>query len=242
MWHVPIFCAFLANPFMSTAQPYEPDSLTIALYHLDESGGSFAMDASANGLNASTVGATWITEGRFGGGVLLDGDDYLVIPETVLLDSADLTFEAWVYRDSPAYCVIIDARDLSHPFDDGRVLGIDSSGRAFAGAFLSHVGIWLAHGTSTLPMHEWVHVAAVFAESQRRVAVAVNGIVEGQTFMLPGAHAALIATIGRTRVGTPDYFYFSGRLDEIRVSNTVRPLGPVPIRETTWTAVKSIWR
>ena len=59
------------------AQPYEPDTSTIALYHLDDIEGTSAVDASENALSAAVFGATWTTEGRFGGGITLDGDDYL---------------------------------------------------------------------------------------------------------------------------------------------------------------------
>ena len=224
----------------SVAQPYETDAHTIVLYHLNDGSGGSAQDASGNALHATVLGATWTAEGAFGGGIVLDGDDDLVVPETELLVSAqDLTFEAWVYRTADAPGVIIDARGFGIPLYDGPYLGIDASGKAYVGMNMSHVGIYTVTGTSTIPLNTWTHLIGIFEGSPATMRLLVNRAKEGES-VSPGTIAANRALIGR---GFADLGpYFIGRVDEVRISNIARTLPPIAVEATTWTAVKSLWR
>ena len=221
------------------AQPHEPDSMTIVLYHLDDSTSASAVDASDNDLHSAVVGSAWTAEGRFGGGLVFDGDDYVDGPRSGLLRSDDLTFEAWVYRTADVGACIIDSRE---PPNHGRTLLIDSSGIARAMVFVEHVGVYSADTPVPIPLNTWVHLAAVFEESARRVSIVVDGVVANQASLPTRGRAYLSATIGRCRSNAQPPGFFIGKMDEIRISSTARYVGPVSIEETTWSEAKSLWR
>jgi len=209
------------TPTLPRAQPYETDSLTIALYHLDEVAGTTAYDSSGNDLDATAFGGTWTPEGKFGGGITLDGDDNLLVPSTDLLPTLELTLEAWVFRSADVPGVLIDCRGFGFPLNDGPYLGIDAFGRAYASFLYGHVGIFIVTGTTSLPVDTWVHVAGIFAGQEGTLGVAVNGVVEAESAYdaAPiGRNGALIGSAFNVG-GDP---HFVGRLDEVRISSIAR--------------------
>jgi hypothetical protein len=87
-----------------------------------------------------------------------------------------------------------------------------------------------------------VHVAAIFDEQKSRLRVAVNGVVEDD--QPPGCCTAttnLAITIGRRTLLAEGYF--RGRLDEVRISSSVRDLDPVAVDRTSyWSQLKELMR
>jgi hypothetical protein len=222
--------------------PYDPDAHTVALYHLDEGAGAVARDASGNGLDATIVGATWTAEGRFDAGMVFDGDDYLSLPLSELYTSNDLTLEAWVYAtdiDPGLGAVIIDGW-FSALNGGGRRLGINPNRRPYALARVDLGPFSQVVGRTQIPRAQWVHLAAVFDGTQGRIRVVVNGQIEADEPMTTGNNAFHRLTVGRDLLSPSEFF--TGKIDEIRVSDAVRELLPVPVPDATWGAIKAIWR
>lgn len=232
-------CSTLGQNTTNPFQPYTPDPHTVVLYHLDDGAGPVAADASGNGLDATLHGGQWTTAGKFEVAVALDGSAYLSLPETTLLTAPDLTFEAWIYLESSQWCTVIDAAGPDIPTPSGRVLSVDDTGKVWAIAMQAHAGSVIAGSSTLVSLREWTHVAALFSQTEQYVAVAVNGVVENSTFNWP-FNAAQFAMVGRAL--TADDRYLAGRVDEVRISNTVRDLQPVYSTRATWGKVKALWR
>lgn len=222
--------------------PYDPDAHTVVLYHLDEGSGVVAHDESSHGLDGAISGATWTPAGRFGAALSLDGDgDFLELPDSELYTSDDLTLEAWVFLNAVGAgdVVLIDGW-FNALNGGGRRLGIDGNGRAYAVARIDLGPISAVEGTTQLPPHQWVHLAAVFDGTNASLRIVVNGNVEAEGPLVAGTNAFHRLTIGRDLVSP--YGYLTGMIDEVRVSDTVRLLLPVPVADTTWGAIKAAWR
>ena len=52
----------------------------VAHWKLDESSGAVVSDSSGNGYNGQLTGGTWISDGRFGGGLRLAAGDAVAVP------------------------------------------------------------------------------------------------------------------------------------------------------------------
>ena len=94
-----------------------PPSDGIAAYGLDEGSGPTATDASGNSNHGTIVGATWTTQGRYGGALSFDGINDRVSGPTITLSGA-FTLMAWIYNPSNAALETIvtvgsNARSLS---------------------------------------------------------------------------------------------------------------------------------
>jgi hypothetical protein len=222
-------------------QPYDPDAHTVALYHLDDGSGTVARDSGPNGLDATLIGATWTPEGRFELGLALDGDDHVSLPFSDRFTSDDLTLEAWVYAtevDRQIGAVVIDGW-FSAVNGGGRQLGINAERRPYALARVALGPLSEAVATTLLPLGEWVHLAAVFDELNGRLRIVVNGVIEADEAMPPGTNAFHQLTVGRELLAPSGFI--SGKIDEVRVSDVVRELLPVPVRPATWGAIKATW-
>jgi hypothetical protein len=84
------------------AQNYATDANTIALYHLDESLGTTADDASANANDGTTGGSPTFTAGNLNNGIDLDGtDDFISVPDSASLSLTQAhSLEAWTRLDT----------------------------------------------------------------------------------------------------------------------------------------------
>ena len=106
-------CAKNAKPPDLTADlPGTPvDSVTVALWRMDETGGTHAADAGRSRLDATAGPDTRTIFGRFRGARLFtrSANSFLYVPYSPLLDSQSaLSIEAWIapnaytpYEDSP---------------------------------------------------------------------------------------------------------------------------------------------
>lgn len=219
-------------------RPYDPDSATVALYHMNEPTVA-CIDSSANGLDAQVFGATWTPEGRFSGCLVFDGDDSVRVPNSDATATPNATFEAWVLlsRGVVVPMPIIEKLFPLNPL--GRGLAIDADRRVIAYAFDSPAR-YIARSVTTIQPGEWVHVAAIFNDGTHRVQVSVNGVVEDdQALGCCTATQNMAVTIGRrTR---SDDAYFCGKIDEVRISSRARALQSVGIEMKSWTRIRKLW-
>ncbi len=193
---------------------YTPPALPgpVAAYAFDEGAGTTLGDVSGNALNGAVSGATWTTQGRYGGALSFDGvNDRVNVPDATLLDLTNaMTLEAWVYptalsgwrtvlmKESPsglAY-VLYAHDDVPRPAGYVRV-GSDQA----------------VTGTAALPLNAWTHVALTYDGATLRFFQ--NGVQVGSR-ALTGSMAAttLPLTIGGN---APWGEYFAGRIDDVRV-------------------------
>ena len=90
--HVPRLPAAIGAP--------EPDSATVALWHMDERTGTTVADAGPNRLHGTAGRATQTPYGRYGlcRGFISSYDSFVFVPFDQALDVPEgLTIEAWIY-------------------------------------------------------------------------------------------------------------------------------------------------
>ena len=70
----------------------------VAAYSFNEGTGTTLVDRSGRGHTGTISGATWSTQGKFGGALSFDGvNDWVTIGDTAALDlTTGMTLEAWV--------------------------------------------------------------------------------------------------------------------------------------------------
>jgi outer membrane biosynthesis protein TonB len=139
-----------------------------------------------------------------------DGTNDIVAANRTI-NGNSFTVEAWV-RPSIANengVVIAEAND-----DAGWSLEIDA-GRATLWV-RTNTGWQIVQNTTVLAANTWYHIAATYNAGAARVFV--NGVASAQATM--GATLTLATNLRFG--GVAGYAYFNGRLDDVRISNTVR--------------------
>lgn len=153
----------------------QPEPPLAACWHFDEPAGQYALDASGAGLDATLVGATRVP-GVIGGAVSLSGLQQAVVAEGVgPLPEGGV--EAWVRQQAPGggqAGFVCFGNDLGGK-NDAAILGYCGSlspDRLVMGFCPSE---WQgAVAATTLPLGEWVHLAAAWG--REGVALYVDGV------------------------------------------------------------------
>jgi len=249
MWRFATFASLVVVALEASAQnvlrpdhPYDTDSHTVALYHLDGASGAVAADSSGNGLSAEILGAQWTEHGRFGEAVEFGGDGAVTIPASTLTASPQATWEAWIWLAAEPQ-TFVETVISRYVFNDreGRSLYVIPGRFVEANAIINPGFQSKVTSPSPIALGEWVHVAATYDDIEHRMGLFVNGtLVASGVLQCCQLNFPLFTTIGRSNLFAADYFH--GRIDEVRFSNVVRPLQPVAVEKANWSALKRLWR
>jgi hypothetical protein len=185
----------------------------VAAYAFDEGSGSVVSDTSGEGNHGTIVGATWTSQGRFGGALIFDGvDDWVSISEASALHlTTNLTLSAWIYPTAPRPGLrtvmstehgsyhIHASSELNRPF-----IGIDVDGTYHD-----------LYGERRLPAHTWTHLASTYDGNTLRLYQ--NGVeVASRSLSGPAQGPVTWLAIGGNSLGRE---FFQGRIDEVRIYN-----------------------
>ena len=205
-------------------EPFRPDEQTLLLYHFDEGQGTVAKDASRHGYDGEVRGARWDT-GKFGGALTFDGRHDCVFREvTEAIENVKaLTVECWFKQENPEGRQFLVGKDVTFHFDlsdgTGTSISLYNQGGAVANADgLRHQHLGAAIGP--IRFGRWHHLAVTY--DGRQSSFFLDGVLKGR---VPMAKDFLLGTRSRglwvgCYVGTD--FWYSGKLDEVRVSDCVR--------------------
>ena len=217
-----LFFFFLFSAFYSIHSIASAEITTglVGYWNFDEGSGTIANDSSGNG-NIGTIrgGASW-TSGKTLGALNFDGvDDYVTIPNNVLLNmgTGDFTINAWINTNNNTNLQYIFYKFNSSP----------QTGYAFKiNPTTGFPSLWVGDGVNTLSYKagsikindgQWHNVAVKFIHGQK-IQFFVDGVLD------PSEHnASLVAgsidNVGDSRIGTFGGNYFNGLIDEVRVYN-----------------------
>lgn len=178
-------------------------------YAFNEGLGTTTADKSGFNNTGTLVGATWTTQGKFGGALQFNGTSARVnVPDSPSLDlTTAMTLEAWVNPTT----VNAQWRDVIMKGTDNYYLDATSlpNGRpALGSSFTTPL-----FGPSSLSPNVWSHLAATYDGATMRLYV--NGVQvtsRAQTGTIPTSSGAL-SFGGDVAFGQ----YFAGRIDEIRI-------------------------
>ena len=193
----------------------EPDTNTVALWHLEEPSGSgaYLKDSSLN-ANHSTPTGTTFAEGKIGKARNFNGtSDYLSIPDnTTLNPSTNITLSAWIKTNVGGD--VISKRPAAN--NSGYLLGIGSSS---ATMYVYSNGTWQnATCANCVSFTNWNHVVGTFDGST--IKIYVNGRLTGTTSYSGSINTTTAAVVvGRSDAGGN---YFTGLIDEPRIDKVTR--------------------
>ena len=192
-------------------------------WHLDEGTGTSAADSSGY-LNNGTMNGTnyWTSSGKYGAALEASGDDYVSVADSNSLDlTSAYTLEAWVKPGNTGKDQMII--DKTTDGTGGYSLFISgTNGHLQFRVYGATQGV--LEGTTDLrDSTDWRHVVGTFDGTTMKVYV--NGVPEGSLAWSTPANANNTPLYIGARYDddgvspiTPQY-YFSGRIDEVKIYN-----------------------
>lgn len=195
------------------------DSL-VAHWTLDEGSGVIAFDQTGNGYNGQLTGGTWVSDGRFAGGLRLAGNDSIAVPKFPAATS-NWTVAAWIRMSQQQ----LDANRgigtvlTTENFDsNGWALNVDrlspQSGFVFS-YWSASLDDYLHTECRCVENDVWVHLAAVVDMTANQVVLYVDGTVSDQqarvSAILPGDSTLYF---GRWNMNER---FLSGDLDDVAI-------------------------
>ena len=206
--------------------PVKADEHTVALWHFERTKNGKLEDSSGNGNHGTFVNfdpdeeRRWC-EGRFGYGLRFDGvKDHVEVKDPSFVLGGEFTAEAWICSSGWAG---------SPPYNDQQILAVGDYLFRIVGSDDGHprpefaisngsTDLHVASSPEALAINVWYHVAGVY--DGEYVRIYVNGIEKASTYAsnTPGRDTGEL-TIGGEMGGSG---FFSGVIDEVRISNVSR--------------------
>jgi hypothetical protein len=187
----------------------------VAAYGFEEGTGATVLDGSGNANTGSISGATWTTQGRYGGALDFDGvnDRVSVNASTSLNLTSAMTLEAWVYPTAAqsGWRTVVQKQVNAyylHASYSGGALRPTGGGVIGGGTTSSYIT-----APTAIAVNTWSHLALTYEGTTQRLYV--NGVqVASQV-----RSGAIQTTANPLWIGgnSPYGEYFQGRIDDVRV-------------------------
>ncbi len=197
---------------------YQNDANTVLLLHFNEAGGDTVTDASSNDNMGTISGGAGRGAGVFGSAVNFDGvDDYVTIPNHTSLNVVDnLTIEFWFKPTT-----IVLNKDILFRNWNWRLAG--RSGNILRMIFYDSVGVLDSIYTPALTLGVWHHIAATYGSGHMGLYVDGTRIGYIPTNKNPlRSESGNPLYIGRGYPSGGIWSYFTGSIDELRISKCIR--------------------
>jgi hypothetical protein len=195
----------------------------VAHWALDDAGGATARDSSGNGHEGQLTGGTWITDGRFAGGLRLSSGDAVTVanfphatPNFTLAAWLRLSQEQLAMNDE-LWVAILSTENF---FESGWQLNIDNrlpSPRLDFAYWSPPLMTPLFVECECIEVDRWIHVAAVVDVAANRVTLYTDGNASDEETR-PSDILAGDSTLYFGRWNMDDRL-FSGDLDDVAIWN-----------------------
>jgi hypothetical protein len=222
------FILVLGLVWSSLAQAVDPD--LVGWWKFDEGAGTIAADASGHGMDGALVSdPVWREDGIYGGCLFFDGAQaHVRIPQQDRLNPGDgsFTFTFWAYIEATPGTSGDTSWDLPVAKRDTGSIGYyvgasRGQGNAEQTGYRFMLGDTAANRKDTpfltVPLGDWVFVAAVLDRDQNTQSISVDG---GQTWAAtippPGPIAPTQALGIGWDIGQNNYWHH-GRIDDVRL-------------------------
>lgn len=193
----------------------------VASYAFSEGTGTTTADNSGNGRTGTLTNTAWATTGRVGNALTFNGSSARVdVADANSLDlTSAMTLEAWVFPTSSSGTRTVIYKERS----GGYAYALFASNGASPSRPAASVRIgstnFTVTGTATLPLNTWSHLAVTYGSSALRL------YVNGTQVAVQTVTGSITTTTNPLRIGGNTQAsgqYFQGRIDEVRIFNTVR--------------------
>ncbi|MHC4584691.1 MAG: LamG domain-containing protein [Planctomycetota bacterium] len=189
------------------------DPSLVGWWRFEEGSGTIAYDSSGNGLDGELIGGVTWTEGRFGGGIELDGTSgYVSVPDFELTTDT-ITFVAWLNGwKGGDWAPLLSSREVGQcemNFGDNDTLHYTWNNDDSA--------TWGWTGGPVIPQDTWTMLAVTIDPDK---AVAYVYTDDGGLTQSTNAIAHIEETVGALQIGySYDPRYVQGILDEAAIFN-----------------------
>ena len=188
----------------------------VGMWLFDEGKGDIAKDSSNNGNDGTLNNDPKWVEGKFGNALEFDGsDDYVIAPDSTILNPYPYTFSAWVKLEKYGQDANVGAIVLGN-------YGGDVKGSIF---YISNVGLlsirvhppsFTVASSTAIPLKQWTHIATTFEGTS--LTVYVNGKEDGNGTSA-GYAGGFLRHFVIAKASWFDGNYFNGIIDDIGVFN-----------------------
>jgi hypothetical protein len=222
---------FWALCLWGQVQPFILDSNTVALWHFNEGSALVANDESGNHFHGVLEGgATWDLMGQFNCCVIFDGDEEKIrVADHSKLDlTTEMTIDAWVYlKPENNRSIIVSKWKSTKDTQAGQYLFGFTSGHHLYFSTASSDQVYTIYCESTVQFNQWTLVSAVFDHG--RMGLFIQGI---QVAFGTAPFSQICSEeyesddlfIGDLWTDSYAPYSFDGKIDEVRISDTVRYL------------------
>jgi hypothetical protein len=202
---------------------------TVGLWHLDErdEGATHLLDASDHAINLTTVQASRVAEGRFGGGRSLARATAETNSDALLFGTSSFTVESWVKTEALDRDYVLVGKETSSGQNTDFTLKALSSGALRAELYDTNGLTWQAETLDSVADGKWHAVALVVDREAGSLSLYIDGQLTAGNPMPTGF-------AGLRNLGQPLEFgcfdadgpsgtgreEFPGILDETRISST----------------------
>lgn len=212
---------FLSNvgQVPTTGQKGMPSSTAnlVALWHFDENTGTTANDSTANSNDGTVYGASWV-DGKLGKALSFDGNDYVIVPDSSLLEPDRITVEAWVKSSgTPGNYRYIVSKYLPTKPGNYSSYGLYTANSGGLKFYIGLSSTWVASPDAGTGIWDgnWHHIAGTYDGS------AVKLYVDGEPVAGAGSTTSDIEYEGTGDLFIGAYtttsYCFSGTIDEVRI-------------------------
>jgi TM2 domain-containing membrane protein YozV len=195
-----------------TYQPAPPPSGLVAAWGFNEGTGTTVADVSGNNNTGTITGATWSTQGRFGGALTFNGTSNVVVVNSApsLNLTAAMTVSAWVYptASQSGWRTIVQRQVDAYFLHASNSAGAlrPAGGGTFNGTN-TYVG-----GPSAIAVNTWTHLAVTYDGATIRL------FVNGTQVATTPQTGSIETNTNPLRIGGNTYGeYFQGRIDDVRI-------------------------
>ena len=170
-----------------------PSPASCAAYSFNEGSGAVLNDRSGRGHTGTISGATWSTEGRFGGALSFDGvNDWVTVNDSAALDlTTGMTLEAWVRPASLTTVRMVVLKERT----GGLAYALASSDTSAAVGYIRTTSDQTVTAPSPLVLTTWTHVAVTYDGSTLRL------FVNGAQVSSRAVSGAVTTSSGVLRIG-----------------------------------------
>jgi RHS repeat-associated protein len=201
----------------------------VAAYNFDEGSGTVVTDRTGTNNTATANGAmAWNTTGKTNGSLTYDGvDDRVGVPDANSLDLTNsLTVEAWVYPTAGTTQRTVIEKEAAGSLSYGLIH--DGNGRPVARVLLG-TNTRSVTSSTALALNTWTHLVMTYDGTT--LTLYVNGVATTGNFSGTITASTGAMSIGGNTVRANEWF--TGRIDDVRIYNTVRTQTQVQGDSTT---------
>jgi fibronectin type 3 domain-containing protein len=203
-----------ATTYTATYALTPPTAGLVAAYSFDAGSGTTLADISGTGNNGTISGATWSTQGRYGGALSFDGvNDLVTVADAPSLDlTTGMTLEAWARPT-----VVTNWRTVLLKEQPAQLIyGLyanNTGNRPSAHVYVG--GDRELRGTARLTANVWTHLAATYDGATLRI------FVDGSQAATLAVSGSILTSSNPLRIGGNTIWseWFSGLIDDVRVYN-----------------------